>query len=550
MTRLAILDPTDRANQPMSWQGRHLVYNGEVYNFKALRSQLRCLGVPFSTTGDTEVVLKALVEWGPESCRRFAGMFAFALWDEHRQELTVGRDRYGVKPLYWRPLAGGGIAIASEATPLTSNSLAQPRLESVREFLRFGSPISSCIYQDIVEVEPGTLTTWSVDGECDTSMFAAPTASAIDGPAALRAAGSDSLVSDRPVALFLSGGFDSAAIAATTVGTGSQPVTVTLATSGNDVDVHRAAATATNYGLEHRVFHVALSDARGILDDFLNAMDQPTIDGFNTFLISRAAIEGGFPVALSGLGGDEVMGGYGYYRWRRQVDVAAALWRRVPDPARVTAARAMARSLHRRPSEVVAILDAESLGDRHRAWRTLFTADEVARLTGADSIPSVQWHSNPAESPDAQLCRLDFRTYLRPTLLRDTDVFSMANSVEVRVPLLDERFVAAMRSGPALRKEDLAKNWGDEYLLALARKPKLTFGLPWRDWIAPVLIEKGSILESDDPWRGLVDPTVAKEMLAELTADGSGALRSWALVVLAVWLTRTAASRHLGGHRA
>lgn len=551
MARLAILDPMERANQPMSWKGRHLVYNGELYNFRALRAELEARGVSFQTSGDTEVVLKALVEWGTDSCKRFSGMFAFVLWDERRRELTVGRDRYGIKPLYWRALDLGGVVLASEATPLAGLAPTRPRLDAVREFLRFGSPISSCIYEDVVEVEPGTVTTWSARGTSRTFRFEQCSAGTRDGPAALRAVGGEFLLSDRPVAIFLSGGFDSAVVAAATAGPGTKPVAVTLATSGNDEDVKRAAATAAHYHLESRILSVSLADVQGLLGDFLAAMDQPTVDGFNTFLVSRAAVEGGFPVALSGLGGDEVMGGYGYYRWQRQVDVAAALWRRSPAGARVAAAAMGARVIRRRPSEMAAILDAPSLAHRHRAWRALFTSEEVARLTGADAAPSLQWLCDPAEPTQGQLSRLDFQTYLRPTLLRDTDIFSMANSVEVRVPLLDERFVSALRAAPRpTGKEGLARSWGDNHLLGLARKQKLTFSLPWRDWIGTVVAERAGLLDGDDPWAGLLDPSEARRILeAEPWERPTGPLRSWALVVLAAWLARPAASRRIKGRK-
>jgi asparagine synthase (glutamine-hydrolysing) len=550
MTRLAILDPTARADQPMSWQGRHLVYNGEVYNFQALRTELRAEGVTFETTGDTEVVLKALVQWGPGACSRFSGMYAFAFWDEHLRQLTLGRDPYGIKPLYWRPLDTGGVAVASEVTPLANVGPVRPRLQAVREFLQFGSPISSCIYEEVLEVEPGTTTTWLPVGGSRTATFRRNATSASDGPVALRKASADFMLSDRPMALFLSGGFDSALVAATTAGLGTSPVAVTLATSGNEEEVGRARETAAHYGLEHRVSHVRLSDIRVLLDDFLVAMDQPTIDGFNTFLVSRAAVEGGFPVALSGLGGDEVMGGYGYYRWQRPVDLISALWRYAPHRAQEAAAAAAARVMHRRPSDVAGILGARSLAERHRAWRGLFTPGEVARLTGSDAEPSLRWVVDPRESALAQMSGLDFATYLRPTLLRDTDIFSMANSVEVRVPLLDEEFVYAMRSTtPPVSKAAFARSLGDNYLGELACKPKLTFSLPWRSWIASITQQHEATLRDADPWQGMLDPIEARRLMAQPTDQTPAALRAWALLVLAAWLGRSPSSRRLPGHR-
>jgi asparagine synthase (glutamine-hydrolysing) len=186
---------------------------------------------------------------------------------------------------------------------------------------------------------------------------------------------------------------------------------------------------------------------------------------------------------------------------------------------------------------------------RHRAWRSLFTTDEVAQLTGGDSVGSVQWTTDPSQPRRRQLSQLDFGTYLRPVLLRDADVFSMANSVEIRVPLLDENFVASAwaRERP-LTKVDLAREWRDPYLVEIARRRKLTFALPWRAWIRTVLMDQQQSLEEADPWRGLLDPGSARSIMERDSRTGSSnPLRVWALLVLAMWLGRPARERRLPG---
>ena len=157
MVRLAILDPHNRSNQPMRRGSKHLVYNGELYNFRELREELSAVGLEFKTEGDTEVVLAALWYWGYDACRRFRGMFTFALWDEDSQELWLGRDRYGIKPLYWRNTNDGHLAAASEVRALQSLQPTPLRKECLAEYRRFGSVLSGTIRDRIQELAPGSV---------------------------------------------------------------------------------------------------------------------------------------------------------------------------------------------------------------------------------------------------------------------------------------------------------------------------------------------------------------------------------------------------------
>ena len=180
MARLAIMDPDPRSDQPMEFAGATLVYNGEIYNFTNLRRHLEQLGHQFITTGDTEVLLHAVVEWGVESaCERLEGMFAFALWDDRRKSLHLARDSFGIKPLYWLG-DGGGLVAASEVTPLASAFDLRPRPDAIREFLRFGSPVTEVAYERVAELEPGTILTWH-DHTVRLRPFAARSASPSTG---------------------------------------------------------------------------------------------------------------------------------------------------------------------------------------------------------------------------------------------------------------------------------------------------------------------------------------------------------------------------------
>lgn len=543
MARLAIMDPVPRSDQPMEFAGATLVYNGEIYNFIDLRHDLERLGHHFTTTGDTEVLLHAVVEWGVEAtCGRLEGMFAFALWDAPGRSLHLARDSFGIKPLYWLG-DDRGLVAASEATPLAAAFGLGPRLDAIREFLRFGSPVTEVAYERVAELEPGSILTWR-----DRTIHIAPFANAVDGVCDPSKAARDGIArqghSDRPAALFLSGGFDSALLAAVAAGVGAPVTALTIATHDNLEDVRLAAETARHYGLPH---HVAEVDAEGLAqlaEEFLEAMDQPTVDGFNTFIVARTAIDRGFPVALSGLGGDETLGGYGYSRRLRQVQRARRVWSHLPAGLRPRAAATVASWVHQPAQRLEAILDARSVAAMWIAWRRLFDDEEICRLTGAAADDSQRWITNSGDSDRAQLRHLDFAVYLRATLLRDTDVFSMANSVEVRVPLLDRDLVRSVEH-VGLTKQDLARLMGDELLLARACAPKLAFTLPWQRWLSILGPRFDDLLAAGGPFAEVVDVAEARRLLAgDARANPMSGLRRWALLVLASWLARDPTARH------
>ena len=341
--------------------------------------------------------------------------------------------------------------------------------------------------------------------------------------------------------MFLSGGFDSALLAAAAARTGAPVSALTLSTGDNPEDVRLATDTARHYGLPHDVVSIGESDLTRAAGDFLGALDQPTIDGFNTFLVARAAVDRGFPVALSGLGGDETLGGYGYSRRLGQVRRARRVWDYLPPDLRPRAVAALASWLHQPASRLASILDARSLAATWTAWRRVFDDDEIRRLTGAVAEPSPRWLTDVDDSDRAQLRHLDFAVYLRATLLRDTDVFSMANSVEVRVPLLDPTFVLATEHAETT-KHDLAHLMGDELLATRARARKLAFALPWRRWLP--LLQPDDLLTAGGRFAEMVDVAHARQLLADDARSGPmPGLRRWALLVLAHWLAREPAAR-------
>ena len=541
MTRLAVMDPQRRSDQPMGRGRFSVVFNGELYNHAELRRELEAAGFVFTTCGDTEVLVNALVHWGViAACQKFSGMFAFVAVDGQTNEVWFARDRFGIKPLYWT-LRRGGIAICSESRHLRSSASGGIDRRALAEFFRFGSPITRSIHQDVFEMEPGTVVALQ-NGQMRQVRYAPAhdfgDRTDVDPALALRSSIEQHLVADRDVALWLSGGFDSAILLAAARDLGRDVVALTLSTGMNDAELARAAATAKHFGVVHEIVAAGPREVVTAFPEFIDAMDQPSIDGFNTFLMSQATQLRGCAVALSGLGGDEVLGGYGYYRSRPAFDVAAKVTRMLPSALQRSAVDRLARRLHQPPQRLAALLTSHDLESRHAASRTLFGAGEVFKMTGEYCNIAA---TNDSLSDRLRLARLDFDRYLRPTLLRDADVFSMACSVELRVPMLDPAFVGAVLGATAPpTKIQLADAWDDAYLRELAVAPKLTFSMPWKQWLPGILAKHENRLSAAEPWGCDVDPNVARALFsATQRGEHDSLLRVWAFVVLANWIERT-----------
>jgi len=534
VTRLAILDRSQRADQPMTFGDATIVLNGEIYNFAELRSQLTTCGWSFETSGDTEVLLKSLLHWGTNALARVQGMYAFLLWLADRQELWAARDRFGIKPLYWGPV-DGGVAFASEARALTELVGCKVSTRGLSEFLHFGSPYASTVFEGISELSPGSISIWKADGNVE--VLATTATSSAEQPIAnvLASAVRSHLVSDRPVALFLSGGFDSALVASQLVGLSEKPTAFTIDTGRNRDDVSAACRTAKHYGLTHHVVAYTPHQIGAQVESYMQAMDQPTIDGFNTLLVSNAVNAARYPVALSGLGGDEILGGYGYYKRGRFIDIARRPYVKLNARVRAGIDRVIASRTGRVAPQVASIFEAQTIPERYHAWRSVFTASEVERLTGLrpPHAPTLTWEHG-AEDLRRDHRSLDFDVYLRSTLLRDSDLFSMACGVELRVPLLDGRLVdRTMTHFRDLDKPAMAAELNDPYLADVAARKKMAFRLPWSDWVM-MLGSSTELFAEDDPWKGFVDPQEARRIVRD-PLDGP-IDRLLALLVLARWL--------------
>lgn len=494
MRRLRVLDLSPSGDQPMRGHREDvvLVYNGELYNHVELRRELEQHGHMFRSQTDTEVVVRGYEQWGDDVVLRLRGMFAFAVWDGRRGRLLLARDRLGIKPLYVRDEPDGGLRFASEAHALGSTG-AIDRV-AVASFLRLGwVGRGATIQEGIREVPPGHLLVHE-DGRSQLRCYWTPTWR--DAPAdveALRDALRDSvarhLIADVPVGVFLSAGLDSTAVASIAAEHDAQLRTYTVAFDGGRDEAQPARCFATSIGAHHDVVRLSASTFTEGMPQLVAAMDQPTVDGANSWAISRAVRDAGVTVALSGLGGDELFSGYSTFRRAPQI---AQLGQRAPRAALEFADRTAGRTRRLRYGRVRRSTEAAGRGGLPTAYagvRGLLPWAELSRLWpgGSDVLDRLDdealLHTHHPESVAA----LEVDNYLRYQLLRDTDVMSMAHSLEVRVPLLDDRVVEAalaLRPTPeGLSGKALLAAAAGPAVAAAAARPKATFTLPFDRWM-------------------------------------------------------------------
>ncbi len=582
-TRLRVIDPTEAGAQPM-WTPdgrRSLIYNGEVYNYRRLRDRLRSAGHDFRSDTDTEVVLHAWAQWGPEALERLDGMFAFGLWDREERRLWLARDRLGIKPLYWHHDGEGTFLFASEVRALLASGRVHRRLD--RAVLPFylsqqTAPTPETLIEGVQMLPPGHLAEIRLEegraGPPAIRRYWDPLSTSATRREQLAGQPRDALLSelrdrlasaverrlvaDVPLGAFLSGGVDSTAVVALMAEVADEPVrtfTVAFGDEGWD-DGPYARLAADRIGTDHH--EVVLSDEElvGAVPEAVRAQDHPSGDGINTWIVSRAARKAGLTVALSGLGGDELFGGYPSFRRLRLLARAAPLLWAVPEPV----GRAVGRTVDKLrgagdDGKLADLLATDgSVAEAYPVLRQVFGAHRIEALIGG-SVPE------PA-APLTERLRQDFRarhstpllarvahaemtSYMRDVLLRDTDQMSMSHSLEVRVPLLDRELVEYALALPeqARRPGDPSKRWlvtavDDLLPEEVANRSKSGFALPFDRWMRGPL--------EDFSRRGL-------EAVADHAAFQSEAVRSiwskfvqgdlswsrpWLLVALGHWVQR------------
>ena len=501
--RLSIIDLTEDASQPMYGNDRKtcIVFNGELYNYRKLRQELRSLGAIFRTESDTEVILAAYAEWGRGCLTRFNGMFAFAIWDENRQSLFCARDALGIKPFYYR-LDADFFQFSSESRSLACKELNQEAIAAY--FFSAYVPRELSIYAGVRKLLPGWWMELDRNGRCTQAQWWNLPAMAVDlagvneAAERLQAALDESvklqLQSDVPVGALLSGGFDSGMLVASAARQGANLHTYTVGFDDdrqfNELPI--AARLAQRYGCIHRDFNVSSTAALGFLDKALSVMSEPVADSavVPTWFLAQQAAADGVKVLLSGAGGDEVFGGYSRYvasSWRRKLIYT------MPGQLRSYIGELFPKgnlwgARLRNPSLDMAVY----AGGSPRLTTMMLGGSERFGYF-LESLGGTIYPPSPIGAP--MLYRnmsFDLQVYLPDLLLMSLDQLCMAHTVEGRVPLLDVNLVAlAFGLRPWLHANP--RKTTTRYLMRVMAKnridnlsfnaPKQGFSGPVRKWI-------------------------------------------------------------------
>ena len=559
-TRLAIIDTSNAGHQPMNdpQTGNWITYNGETYNFKALREEL---GNSFTSNTDTEVVLRAYGRWGAEAFRKLRGMFALAIWDDQKQTLVLARDPLGIKPLYYYSDEQQFI-FASELRALLASGLVPRKLNvaGVDSYLATGSveaPLT--IIEGVKQLLPGHCLQVKVNGrlELHDVEFEIPKPTTFEGTrddavARLRSELEESvrlhLVSDVPLGVFLSGGMDSSALVALLSRVSDQrPKTFSVVfDEAAYTEAPFSRAVAERFNTDHSEIKLGEDRLLEILAGAIAAIDQPTMDGINTFVVASAVKSKGITVALSGLGGDELFAGYPSFRRALRFSALSPRSKRVLRAASGVGKLALNGSVHRQKFWQLMNSDGGP-EDVYRISRQLFSGDLRMQMTGRiNDDPARNGHRNGLDIVNA-ISRLELRGYMTNTLLRDTDAMSLAHSLEVRVPFVDTRVIDFVMSLPGEWK--LREGSGPKPLLVDAMsdllprefmgRPKMGFTLPFEKWMQGKLRDEISAV-MDDAQRlslvGLNAEIVRRVWKRFLQAPSAvGWTRPWAIYVLVRW---------------
>jgi asparagine synthase (glutamine-hydrolysing) len=525
--RLSILDLSPCGHQPMvhPQTGDQLIFNGEIYNFKELRCELESHGErDFQGHSDTVVLLHALARWGVDCLRRLEGMYAFAFYEAKERRLLLARDPMGIKPLYVAA-AAGAFLFASEVRALTATGLVASDLDmaGVAGLLAYGAlQHPSTLFEQVRSFPPGSyqIIEPNNDGRNPGSAPAPPQRfwnfpqprDDLDAGAVvesvrttLDAAVRDHLVSDVPVGVFLSSGLDSSIVAALAARHTPhlRSFTVGFADEPQFSELSLATETARLLGLEQTEIQIPGGEAERAAVEWLGSMDQPSFDGLNVFIISKAVRAHGITVAISGLGGDELFGGYPSFADVPRLHSAARRLRWIGPRARTTLARAATvfSSQARRQKLVDMMAGSGSIADLYLQRRRAMSDAQLAALgLGADALGLTPSFQRPEAFDHLRIDERDIpwtvsqfesNFYQGNMLLRDGDVNGMAHSLEIRVPVLDQRMLNLMFTVPGRIR--LPSGRPDKHLMRAAFSPLLRpallnqgkrgFTLPIRRWM-------------------------------------------------------------------
>ena len=505
--RLAIIDLSPKGHQPMhSNDGNYtIIYNGEVYNFKEEREILIAKGYTFNSHTDTEVILNQYIEYGIDFLLRLRGMFGLAIYDKKQNKVIVARDRMGIKPIYYYH-DHNTFAFASELKSLKEfkavNTEKNP--QAISAFLQMGSlPFPLTLNKHIHYLEPGSYLEWKENNEVKKAQYFKIEANKRQGLVyaaevkklrfLLQEAVSIRTMSDVPFGAFLSGGIDSSVVVALMKLSGVEDLK-TFSISFDDKkysESYFAALVAKKFKTDHHTFIVQPSDVKKEFHNIVSLMDSPTVDGINTYFVSKFTREAGIVMAMSGLGGDELFGGYDTFERLPQLVSAKRKTRFVPTVLISQTANFLKKQKYRKLAQHLSS-SANNHATAYLALRGLLTAADTADLMTLDAtFDSANYftellHEFSAKDDVDIVSYFEVRGYMHNQLLRDTDIMSMAHSLEVRVPLIDQKIVDfAYSLPPDFRKGKrmLIDAMIQELPQEVYNRPKQGFLFPFADWM-------------------------------------------------------------------
>jgi asparagine synthase (glutamine-hydrolysing) len=581
--RLAILDLSPQGHQPMNdpATGNWIVYNGEVYNFREVRAKLERLGVYFGSHSDTEVILKAYALWGEECLHEFRGMFAVAIWDAGRHRLFVARDPMGIKPLYYYR-SDQHFMFSSEVRTLLGTGLVPRRIDAAGlvSYLSFGSLYDpNTLVEGVSALPPGCYLTWERGQMKQAQYWDLVDPGLVEFSHRVRDAGAVKrgeletqveqmldesvrmqLVSDVPVGVFLSGGIDSSSLVGILSRSGVRPNTFSIVFREADFsEAEYSRAVAQQFHTDHHEITVSQQDFFAAIAPAIHAMDLPTIDGINTYFVSEHTRAAGVKVALSGLGGDEMFAGYSSFRTVPRMERFAHAWARMPGTIRNPLANMFAALVP--SSDQNRKLTALGRGG---GWavhpyflsRMLFTPEQQnellsnvktdsASLRRAEQAMTQSLSRTLSLDPVNRVSYLEARCYMLNTLLRDSDVMSMAHGLELRVPLIDHQLARRLMALPGSWKLNsgtpkplLVHALRGQLPDGVVHRPKRGFTLPFEPWLRDALrpaIEDSFARIADGPLGATINATAVRRVWEDFLQGKTSWSRPWALYVLQRW---------------
>jgi len=563
--RLSIIDLTEGGRQPMLNASANLamVFNGEIYNYKKLKAL--CKDYPFRTETDSEVILALYQKYGDACFEQLDGMFAIAIWDDERKKLVLARDRMGKKPLYYS-WVNDIFIFSSEIRGLLASNLFSPVLnaEGFNNYVQYQTVYSpATILKNVFMLETGSTMTishgvtetkkfWSIDRAKEKYTLPGPYDKVIKQTRELFfQAVEKRLISDVSLGAFLSGGIDSSSVVAAMARvSGSTIKTFNVSFEDESAFSEKVFAemVAKKFNTEHQTISLKSEDFLSEIQEGLNAMDHPSTDGLNTYVVSKYTKQAGITVALSGLGGDELFGGYPVFNQLKKWQKFRVLGS-IPFPIRRALLNAVAKRVS--PNKVgrmaqIAEIKKWNWMDIYPVFRMVLSNREMeAAGLKPYFVKGLERNENVGYKLLSEISIAECKTYMENVLLRDADQMSMANALEIRVPFLDKDLVEFVLSLPddfkpiVPGKKLLIDAMGDLLPEEVWNRKKMGFTFPWKKWINRELkLFCSDHLDYLTQWKLL-----SNEYISQLKADldlpeNPNWIKVWNLVVLSNWMQK------------